>query len=49
MKEDGTDLARKFGKGILGLTTESKNKLIDKILPLVIIDIRNQIFNGKSV
>lgn len=47
LKEDGTDLAKKFGKGILGLNDASKQKLIDKILPFILIEIRKQIFNGK--
>jgi len=46
IKEDGSDLAssKRYGKGILGLSTESKNKLIAKIEPLLIIEIRKQIF-----
>lgn len=47
IKEDGTDLAKKFGKGILGLNAASKDKLITKILPFILIEIRKQIFNGK--
>lgn len=45
VKEDGTDLARKFGKGILGLSPESINKLIDKIVPLIIIEVRKKILD----
>jgi hypothetical protein len=44
IKEDGTDLARKFGNGILGLSSDSKNKLVNKILPLIISETRKQIF-----
>jgi hypothetical protein len=44
IKEDGTDLTRKFGKGILGLSSESKGKLVEKIIPLVIVELRKQIF-----
>lgn len=33
--EDGTELARKFGRAILGLTTESKNELGKEIIPEV--------------
>ena len=43
IKEDGTDLARKFGKNILGLSGANLNKLIDKILPLIIIQIREEL------
>lgn len=44
LKEDGTDLTRKFRRDILGLTDKSKSELIDKILPLIIKEIRKQIF-----
>jgi archaellin len=45
VKEDGTDLAssKRYGKGILGLSDESKGKLIEKILPEIITEVRKQI------
>lgn len=42
IKEDGTDLSKKYGK-ILGLTDESKAKLVQKILPMVIQETRKAI------
>ena len=38
-----TDLSKKYGKQILGLTESSKDELIDKILPIVINDIYKQL------
>lgn len=43
IKDDGTDLARKFGNAILGLDNESKGKLIEKILPEILKEIRFRI------
>lgn len=48
IKEDGSDLAssKRYGKGILGLNEESKCKLIEKILPEIIIEVRRQLLDG---
>jgi hypothetical protein len=45
IKEDGTDLAssKRYGKGILGLSEDSKAKLVDKIMPLIIIEVKKEI------
>lgn len=43
IKEDGTDLARKFGQDILGLSSDSKGELIQKILPLIIEQVKLQL------
>jgi len=45
VKEDGSDLAssKRYGKGILGLSAESKDKLIEKITPLIIIELKKEI------
>jgi hypothetical protein len=45
IKDDNTDLAssKRYGKGILGLSEESKGKLIEKILPLIIIEVRKEL------
>jgi hypothetical protein len=42
-KQDGTELTRKFGQDILGLTNANKSELIKKILPLVIQETRRQL------
>lgn len=42
-KEDG-DLIDKFGNNILGLTTESLDELVKKMLPLFIDEVRKEIF-----
>lgn len=43
IKDDGTDLTRKFGINILNLSIDNKNELANFILPIIIKDIRNQI------
>lgn len=42
-KPDGTQLTRKFGKGILGLSNESINELIKEIIPIIITTVRGEI------
>jgi hypothetical protein len=42
-KEDGTVLTEVYGKEILGLTTESKNELAKKILPILIREVKRLI------
>lgn len=42
--EDGTELARKFGRKILGLTTQSTNELVKNIEPKFIKETRKQLF-----
>jgi len=44
IKDDGTDLARKFGINILNLSKKNKNELASFIIPVIIKDIRRQIF-----
>ena len=43
LKDDGTDLVERYGKEILGLTKESKNEIVQKILPMVIKETRKAI------
>lgn len=43
IKDDGTDLARKFGQDILGLSSDSKGELINKLLPLIIEQVKLQL------
>ena len=43
LKDDGTDLTEQFGKNILGLTNESKAKIITQILPELIQETRKAI------
>ena len=40
VKEDGDKLTEKFGSGIIGLTTKSKDELAQKILPIIIGEVR---------
>jgi hypothetical protein len=44
IKEDGTELTRKFGIDILGLSIKSKHDLAQFILPIIIKEVRRQIF-----
>ena len=41
--KDGTELARKFGRKILGLTTQNTNELTKDIRPKFIKETRNQL------
>lgn len=43
LKDDGTDLARKFGQDILGLSDDSRGELIKKLLPLIIEQVKIQL------
>ena len=43
IKEDGTDLTRKFGINILNLSKNSKDELAAFIIPVIIDDIRRKI------
>ena len=42
-KKGDDSLTEKYGKEILGLTDESKRELIDKILPILIKDVREEL------
>ena len=46
--DDGSDLQRRFGKSILGLTDESKNEILPEVKELTIEVLREQI-KGKSI
>lgn len=42
--KQGTELTKIYGNEIVGLGTENESKLMDKIFPLIMIEIKNQLF-----